>query len=90
MNKQEAITKLSEIRNITKVEAERNLEAVLELMEYCVEHKDPLKMVGHFTMEVTERAERTGRNPQTKETMVIPATNVVKFKVGKTLKNLAR
>lgn len=90
MNKELAIQKISEIRNVTKVEAEKNLEAVLELMEYCVEHKDPLKMVGHFTMEVVERAERTGRNPSTKETMVIPATNVVKFKVGKTLKNLAR
>ena len=90
MNKQEAITKISEIRNCTKVEAEKNLDAVLELIEYCVENKDPLKMVGHFTMEVKERASRVGKNPKTKEEIQIPATNVVKFKIGSKLKQLAK
>lgn len=90
MNKQEAITKISEIRNCTKVEAEKNLDAILELMEYCVENKDPLKMVGHFTMEVKERAEKSGVNPSTKEKIIIPKTNVVKFKIGNKLKELAK
>lgn len=89
MNKQEAITKLSEIRNCSKVEAEKNLESVLELFEYCIENKDPLKMVGYFTLEVKERSARMGRNPQTKEEIHIPAKNVVSFKIGKKLKELA-
>ena len=90
MNKQEAITMLAQIRDTSKVEAEKNLEAVLSLMEYCVEHKDPLKMVGHFTMEVVERAERMGTNPSTKEKMIIPATQAVRVKIGKKLKDLAK
>ena len=45
-------------------------------------------MVGFGTFEVSERAARTGRNPQTGEEMTIPASKAPKFKAGKALKDL--
>jgi len=89
MNKEQAISKLAEIRETTKVEAEKNLLAVLKLMEYCVENKDPLKLTGYFLMEVVERAERQGNNPRTREKITIPATKAVRFKTYSILKDLA-
>jgi DNA-binding protein HU-beta len=90
VNKEQAIAKIAEIRNTTKVEAEKNLESVLKLMEYCIENKDPLKLVGYFSMEVVERAQKNGISPQTKEPMIIPAKNAVRVKIGNKLKELAK
>lgn len=90
MTKQEAISMVAKLVGSTKVDAEKNFEAVLEVMEYCVKNKEPLKLVGHFSMEVVERAERQGVNPSTKEKITIPSTMAVKFKVGKKLKDMAK
>jgi len=49
---------------------------------------DKIQLVGFGSFEVRERAERKGRNPQTKEEIVIPATKTPIFKVGKGLKEL--
>ena len=43
---------------------------------------------GFGTFEVSERAERTGRNPQSGKEMVIPASKAPKFKAGKALKDM--
>ena len=48
---------------------------------------EKVQLVGFGTFEVTERAERMGRNPKTKETMVIAASKAPKFKAGKALKD---
>jgi len=48
---------------------------------------EKVQLVGFGTFEVKERAERTGRNPQTKETIVIPASRVPGFKAGKALRD---
>ena len=45
-------------------------------------------MVGFGTFEVSERAAREGRNPQTGETMTIAASKAPKFKAGKALKDM--
>ena len=45
-------------------------------------------LVGFGTFEVSERAERTGRNPQSGKEMVIPASKAPKFKAGKALKDM--
>ena len=45
-------------------------------------------MVGFGTFEVAERPERTGRNPQTKKAITIPASKAPKFKAGKALKDI--
>ena len=49
--------------------------------------KDAEQVVGFGTFEVSERAAREGRNPQTGETMTIKASKSPKFKAGKALKD---
>lgn len=46
-----------------------------------------MQLVGFGTFEVSERAAREGRNPQTGETMTIAACKAPKFKAGKALKD---
>ena len=89
MNKQEIISKMSELAQGTKVDAERYLTAYLGTLEYAIENKEELKLVGYFTMEVVERASRTGRNPRSGEEIQIPAKNAIKTTIGKKLKQLA-
>lgn len=50
----------------------------------CTGHS--VSFVGSFSLEVKQRAERKGRNPKTKEEITIPASKVVAFKAGATLK----
>ena len=50
--------------------------------------QEKIQLVGFGTFEVSERAERTGRNPQIGKEMVIPASKAPKFKAGKALKDL--
>lgn len=90
MNKQEIITKMSELAvEGTKVDSEKYLTAFLQTLEYAIENKEEFKLIGYFGMEVVGRSERTGRNPQTGEKIQIPAKNAVKVSVGKKLKDLA-
>ena len=48
---------------------------------------DKVQLVGFGTFEVSERAAREGRNPQTGKTMKIAACKAPKFKAGKALKD---
>ena len=48
---------------------------------------EKVQLIGFGTFEVTERAERIGRNPKTKEEMIIEASKAPKFKAGKALKD---
>jgi DNA-binding protein HU-beta len=48
---------------------------------------DSIALVGFGTFEVRNRAERTGRNPKTKEPITIPASKAAAFKPGKALKD---
>ena len=48
---------------------------------------DKVQLVGFGTFEVAERAARTGKNPQTKEEIQIPASKAPKFKAGRALKD---
>lgn len=71
-----------------KVEAKKALEAYIEATTEALKAGDKVSLVGFGTLSVTKRAERKGRNPQTKKEMMIPAKNVVKFKAGADLTNL--
>ena len=51
---------------------------------------DKVTLIGFGTFSVSERAAREGRNPQTGETMNIPAKKVVKFKAGTKLVDLVK
>jgi DNA-binding protein HU-beta len=81
MNKSELIAKIAENAELTKAEAFE--EAVTEAMK----NGDKISIVGFGSFETTQRAARTGRNPQTGKEIQIAAATVPKFKAGKTLKD---
>ena len=69
----------------SKVDAERKLNAFLETLEEVLVNGDEISFLGFGKFEVTERAARTCRNPQTGEEMKVEAKKAVKFKAGKSL-----
>lgn len=87
MNKAELIAAVAEHSQLTKADAGRVLESLLETIEKTLAAGDSLTLVGFGTFAVKERAERTGRNPQTGSEITIPAAKVPGFKPGKTLKD---
>ena len=82
MNKTELVAKIAEGAGLSKVDAKKALDATLEAITNAVKAGDKVALVGFGTFDVTERAERQGINPATKETITIPAKTVVKFKAG--------
>lgn len=93
MNKTDLINSVVEKANkdadkaVTKKDAERIINAVFDSIEECLASGDKVQLIGFGTFEVRERAEREGRNPQTNETITIPASKVPAFKAGKSLKD---
>lgn len=69
----------------SKAEAERKLEAVLNIMEETLVNGENINFIGWGKLEVVERAPRIGRNPKTGEEVKIEARKSIKFKAGKTL-----
>lgn len=68
--------------------AEKAVAAVLESVGRGLTEDGAVQILGFGTFEVRERAERQGRNPRTKEPILIPAARSVKFKPGAHLKGL--
>jgi DNA-binding protein HU-beta len=87
LNKTELVGLIAEKAEITKKDAEKTLAAVLDSIEETMVKGDKVQLVGFGTFEVRERAERTGRNPQTGADITIPAAKVPAFKPGKALKD---
>jgi DNA-binding protein HU-beta len=88
MNKTELVATIAEKAEISKKDAERALNAFTDTVSDALREGDKIQLVGFGTFEVSERTERTGRNPQSGETMVIPASKIPKFKAGKALKDV--
>lgn len=87
MNKVELVAAVSEKAGISKKDAEKAVSAVLDSIVESVASGDKVQLVGFGTFEVRARSERTGRNPRTKETIVIPASKQPVFKAGKSFKD---
>lgn len=87
MNKAELVTEVSERANVTKKDAERAVNAVVESIEAALTQGDKVSLVGFGTFEVRERAARVGRNPRTGATLEISSSRVPAFKAGKALKD---
>ena len=88
MNKTELISAMSENANMTKVDAEKALKAFIDTVTEELKNGEKVQLVGFGTFEVSERAERQGRNPKTGEAITIPASKSPKFKAGKALKDI--
>ena len=88
MNKTELISAMSEKSELTKVDTEKALKAFIDTVTEELKNGEKVQLVGFGTFEVTERAERQGRNPKTGETITIPASKSPKFKAGRSLKDI--
>eukprot|EP01133_Synstelium_polycarpum_P018753 gene18753-22428_t len=82
VNKTELIDHIAEKADISKAAAARALDAVIGGVTETLKNNDSVTLVGFGTFSVSERAERTGRNPRTKEAITIEAAKVPKFKAG--------
>ena len=88
MNKTELIAAIAEKAEISRKDAEKALKAFTDVVAEELVKGEKVQLVGFGTFEVSERAAREGRNPQTGETMEIKASRTPKFKSGKALKDM--
>jgi DNA-binding protein HU-beta len=87
VNKSELIDAIASASELTKADAGRALDAVLDAVTNALKAGDQVTLVGFGTFLVKERAARTGRNPQTGMEIKIAASKVPTFKPGKALKD---
>ena len=87
MNKTELIAAIAEKTELSKKDAEKAVKAFTDVVVEELKKGEKIQLVGFGTFEVSERAARTGRNPQTGAEMNIPASKAPKFKAGKALKD---
>ena len=88
MNKQELVEAIAHSTKLSKKDTELVLNTFTETVTKELKKKGKVQLVGFGTFEVTKRAAREGRNPQTGATMKIPASIAPKFKAGKALKDM--
>lgn len=87
MNKSELIASVSEKAGLTKKDSEKAVNAVFSSIEESLVAMDKVQLIGFGSFEIKEREARSGRNPQTGEEILIPASKNPIFKSGKLLKD---
>ncbi len=87
MNKTELVAAMADAAGLSKKDAEKALKAFTDVVAEELKKDGKVQLVGFGTFEVSKRAAREGRNPQTGKTMSIPASKAPKFKAGKALKD---
>ena len=85
MNKTELVAAISEKTELTKKDSEKALKALIDVVAEELKKGEKVQLVGFGTFEVSERAARTGKNPQTGAEIKIAACKAPKFKAGKAL-----
>ena len=87
MNKGELIEAVASSANLSRADATKAVDAVLDSITGTLAKGSAVSLVGFGTFSVKSRAARMGRNPRTGESIQIPASNVPGFKAGKALKD---
>ena len=87
MNKSELIDAIADSSGLTKADAGRALDGIIDSITGALSNGDSVALVGFGTFSVKDRAERKGRNPQTGEEITIKAAKIPSFKAGKSLKD---
>src|SRR5690606_19516432 len=87
MRKPELAAAIAEKADLTKEQANRVLNAILDEITAALNRKDSVTLVGFGTFVQRHRGARTGKNPQTGQPVKIKASNTVAFKPGKTLRD---
>ena len=86
MNKAELVDSVAGAVNLSKADAGRAVDAVLDSITTSLGNGQQVALVGFGTFSVKHRKARAGRNPRKGETIQIKASNVPGFKAGKALK----
>ncbi|MCQ6288820.1 HU family DNA-binding protein [Bacillus cereus] len=86
MNKTELIQKVAQETGLKRPQASLAVDTLLESIQQALQNGDNVQLIGFGSFEVRERAAREGRNPQSGESITIPARKVPAFKAGKQLK----
>ena len=87
MNKGDFIGAVADAAELSKADAARAVDAMIDVISKALKKDDTVTLVGFGTFSVRKRAARMGRNPQTKEPMKIKASKNPAFKAGKALKD---
>jgi DNA-binding protein HU-beta len=87
VNKSELVDHIAESADLSKADAGRALDALVDAVKTTLKKNGTVTLVGFGTFSVGKRAARTGRNPQTGAAIKIKAAKVPKFKPGKGLKD---
>ena len=87
MNKGDFIGAVADVSELTKADAGRAVDAVIEVIKKALKKGDDVTLVGFGTFSVRKRAARKGRNPQTGAEIKIKASKNPAFKAGKALKD---
>lgn len=87
MTKSDLVDSIAEKAGLSKADASKALAATLESITDALKTGDKVALIGFGTFSVSQRAARTGKNPQTGEALAIPASKVAKFKAGQKLKD---
>ena len=87
MNKTELVAAIADKTELSKKDSEKALKAFIDVVGEELKKGEKIQLVGFGTFEVTERAARTGKNPQTGKEIKIAACKAPKFKAGKALKD---
>jgi DNA-binding protein HU-beta len=88
MNKGQLIDAVASHAGLTKVQAEKALNAVIDTVSETLSKGDSVALIGFGSFGVAKRAARNGKNPRTGATIKIPARKVPKFTPGKGLKDV--
>jgi DNA-binding protein HU-beta len=87
MNKAELIEAIADAADLTKADASRALDGMIDAITAALQKGETVSLVGFGSFVVKERAERQGRNPQTGDSITISAAKIPSFKPGKALKD---
>ncbi|MCB1553835.1 MAG: HU family DNA-binding protein [Xanthomonadales bacterium] len=87
MNKAEFIGAVAGASELSKADAGRAVDAMIEVVKKALKKGDSVSLVGFGTFQVRKRAARQGRNPRTGQTIKIKASKIPSFKAGKALKD---
>jgi len=87
LNKNDLIAAVSTSTELSKADATKAVDGVIEAVTSSLKSGNEVRLVGFGTFSVADRAASTGRNPRTGESIQIPASKQPKFKAGKALKD---
>lgn len=87
MNKSELISAVADAAELSKADAGKAVDAIVDVITAALKNDDKVSLVGFGTFETRTRAARQGRNPKTGETLKIAASKNPSFKAGKALKD---